>query len=118
MMSSAQLQRKSEQARERLADRLEELRYHVSPSTVIGDLLRVNSRMWEGDDVLPVLARTARSNPTACLLIAAGVGWLIVSETRGAQTQTQTTKHKSTGKRRTRNGKTVHARPARRKPSR
>ena len=118
MMSSAQLQRKTEQARERLADRLEDLRYHVSPSTVIGDLFGVNSRLWEGDDVLPVLARTARSNPMACLLIAAGVGWLVVSETRGAQTHAQATKGKSTGKRRARNGKTAHARPARRKPSR
>jgi hypothetical protein len=36
-----------------------------------------------GDDVLPILAKQARNNPIASLLIAAGVGWLIFSEVRG-----------------------------------
>src|SRR5262249_35800222 len=52
--------------------------YHVSPTTVVSDL----SRAW-GDDVLPILAKQARHNPIASLLIAAGVGWLIFSEVRG-----------------------------------
>jgi hypothetical protein len=36
-----------------------------------------------GDDILPLLAKQARNNPVASLLIAAGVGWLIFSEVRG-----------------------------------
>jgi hypothetical protein len=36
-----------------------------------------------GDDVLRILAKQARHNPIASLLIAAGVGWLIFSEVRG-----------------------------------
>ena len=81
--SSAQLERKAERARERLSDRINDLRYHVSPSTVVSDLLGgVNPRAW-GEDVLPILAKQARNNPIASMLIAAGVGWLIFSEVRG-----------------------------------
>lgn len=80
--TSAQLGRKAERARERLSDRINDLRYHVSPSTVVSDLPGgVNPRAW-GEDVLPILAK-ARNNPIASMLIAAGVGWLIFSEVRG-----------------------------------
>ena len=83
MATSAQLERKAERARERLSDRIADLRYHVSPTTVVSDLLGgVNARNL-GDDVLPILAKQARHNPIASLLIAAGVGWLIFSEIRG-----------------------------------
>ena len=82
-MPTAQLERKAERARERLSDRIADLRYHVSPTTVVSDLLgAVNARNL-GDDVLPILAKQARNNPIASLLIAAGVGWLIFSEVRG-----------------------------------
>ena len=83
MPTSAQLERKAGRARERLSDRIADLRYHVSPTTVVSDLLQgVNPRAW-GDDVLPILAKQARHNPIASILIAAGVGWLIFSEVRG-----------------------------------
>src|SRR5262245_49703047 len=78
MVTSSQLERKAERARERLSERIADLRYHFSPTTVVSDL----SRAW-GDDVLPILAKQARHNPIASLLIAAGVGWLIFSEIRG-----------------------------------
>ena len=88
MPTSAQLERKAERARERLSDRIADLRYHVSPTTVVSDLLGgVNPRAW-GDDVLPILAKQARNNPIASLLIAAGVGWLIFSEVRGPVART------------------------------
>jgi hypothetical protein len=83
MPTSAQLERKAERARERLSDRIADLRSHVSPTTVVSDLLgAVNARNL-ADDVLPILAKQARNNPIASLLIAAGVGWLIFSEVRG-----------------------------------
>ena len=40
------------------------------------------------DDVLPILAKQARNNPIASMLIAAGVGWLIFSEVRGPVAKT------------------------------
>jgi hypothetical protein len=83
MPTSAQLERKVGRARERLSDRIADLRYHVSPTTVVSDLLQgVNPRAW-GDDVLPILAKQVRNNPIASILIAAGVGWLIFSEVGG-----------------------------------
>ncbi len=88
MPASAQLERKAERARERLSDRIADLRYHVSPTTVVSDLLGgVNPRAW-GEDVLPILAKQARNNPIASMLIAAGVGWLIFSEVRGPVAKT------------------------------
>ena len=88
MATSAQLERKAERARGRLSDRINDLRYHVSPSTVVSDLLGgVNPRAW-GEDVLPILAKQARNNPIASMLIAAGVGWLIFSEVRGPVAKT------------------------------
>src|SRR5215475_12746311 len=110
MVSSAQLERKAERARERLSDKLADLRYHVSPTTVMSDLLGVNPR----DDVLPLLAKQARNNPIASLLIAAGVGWLIFSEVRGPISKTlgltaprRTAKRKRKKKRSARNSKAL-----------
>jgi hypothetical protein len=83
MPTSAQLERKAGRAPERLSDRIANLRYHVSPTTVVSDLLQgVSPRAW-GEDVLPILAKQARNNPIASILIAAGVGLLIFSEVRG-----------------------------------
>lgn len=115
--SSAQLQRKAEQARERLSGRIEDLRHHLSPSIVIDDLLGAGGRLLKGEEVLPVLLRQAKNNPVAYALIAAGLGWLVYSETRGSPSAGTTAKRRST-KRRSRSGKTAQAMPARRKPSR
>jgi hypothetical protein len=82
MASSAQLERKAERARERLSDRIADLRYHVSPSTVVSDLFGVSPRAL-GDDILPLITKQVRNNPVASLLIAAGIGWLIFSEVSG-----------------------------------
>jgi hypothetical protein len=83
MPTSAQLERKAERSRERLSDRIADLRSHVSPTTVVSDLLGAMNARNLADDVLPILAKQARNNPIASLLIAAGVGWLIFSEIRG-----------------------------------
>lgn len=116
--SSTQFQREAELAREHLSNRLEELRYQFTPANVVNGLLGANARGLETDDVLPVLAQTARKNPMACLLIAAGVGWLIYTETRGAQAPARSGGRRSNRKRRARNGKAHYVKPARRKPSR
>ncbi len=116
--SSAQLQRKAEQARERLSGRLDDLREHLSPSIVIDDLLDAGSRIWKGDEIVPLLMRQAKSNPVAYGLIAAGLGWLIYSETRSAP-PAAAGKRRSAAKPRARRGKLAgQVRPARRKPSR
>jgi hypothetical protein len=49
---------------------------------VVGDLIGVNPSTL-GDEILPLIAKQARNNPVASLLIGAGIGWLIFSEVRG-----------------------------------
>jgi hypothetical protein len=116
--TSEQLQRKADRARERLSDRIEDLREQLSPSLVIDDLLDVGSRIWKGDEIVPVLMRQAKSNPMAYALIAAGVGWLIYSETRALASPPERGTQRAPAKRRRSRGKSAHAMPARRKPSR
>jgi hypothetical protein len=83
MATSAQLERKAERVRERLSDRIADLRSQVSPMTVVSHLLEgVNARVRR-DDFLPILVKKMSNNPIASLLVAAGVGWLLFSEVYG-----------------------------------
>jgi hypothetical protein len=83
MATSAQLERKAERARERVSHRIADLRSQVSPRTVVSDLLEgLNIR--GRDDILPILIKKASNYPIASLLIAAGVAWLIFSESKGS----------------------------------
>jgi hypothetical protein len=79
MASSHELQRRAVQARERLSNRLTELGDQLSPSAVIGDLLTIDYDKAQ-KDVTQFLSKHVRGNPLALALIAAGVGWLIISE--------------------------------------
>jgi hypothetical protein len=83
MATSAQLERKAERARERLSDRIADLRSQVSPMTVVSHLLEGVNARGRGDDFLPILVKKMSNNPIASLLIAAGVGWLLFSEVYG-----------------------------------
>jgi hypothetical protein len=100
MATPAQLERKAEQARKRVSDRIADLRSQVSPKTVVSDLL-VNTR-GRGDDILPMLIKKASNNPMASLLIAAGIAWLIFSESKGSRlTKPRRTTARERKKRRT-----------------
>ena len=62
MTSSRDLQRKADQARERLSDRLTELGDQLSPSAVIGDLLTIDyDKARAGCDTVSVEARAGQS---------------------------------------------------------
>ena len=82
MASSRELQRRADQARERLSNRLTELSDQLSPSAVIGDLLTIDYDKAR-QDVTQFLAKHVRGNPLAFALIAAGIGWLMMSEVGG-----------------------------------
>ena len=79
MASSRDLQRRADQARERLSDRLTQLGDQLSPSAVIGDLLTIDYDKAR-QDVTQFLSKQVRGNPLAFALIAAGIGWLMISE--------------------------------------
>ena len=79
MASSRELQLRADQARERLSERLTQLSGQLSPSAVIGDLLTIDYDKAR-QDVTQFLSKHVRGNPLAFALIAAGVGWLVISE--------------------------------------
>ena len=79
MTTAEQLERRANRARERLAERLQDLQYHASPRLVAQDLLGDHVPRTAGD-IAAVLSQQVRTNPLACVLIAAGVGWLIYSD--------------------------------------
>jgi hypothetical protein len=79
MASSRELQHRADQARERLSERLTQLSGQLSPSAVIGDLLTIDYDKAR-QDVTQFLSKHVRGNPLAFALIAAGVGWLVISE--------------------------------------
>jgi len=79
MASSHELQRRADQARERLSERLGELSDQLSPAAVVGDLLSIDYDQAR-QDVTQFVSKHVRGNPLAFALIAAGVGWLLISE--------------------------------------
>ena len=85
MATPAQLERKAERARERLSDRIADLRSQFSPKTVVSDLLEGLNTRGRGDDILPILIKKASNNLIASLLIAAGIAWLIFSESKSSR---------------------------------
>jgi hypothetical protein len=107
MASTAELERRAEQARQRLTGRLADLRYHVSPSTVVNDLLGINIETI-GKDV-SAITRQVRGNPVAYALIAAGIGWLIFSDFGHPTAKTNSERGKSRRRKRgTRKTATKH----------
>jgi hypothetical protein len=64
---------------------LEDLRYHVSPSTVVSDILDLKPGTFGLDDAARKVVRQVKNNPLACLLILAGVGWLMLSDNPAVQ---------------------------------
>lgn len=88
MPSSRELQRKAEQARERLSERLTTLGNQVSPVAMMSDLMTIDYDKAR-QDVTQFLSKHVRANPMAYALIAAGVGWLLVSEVRETLPETR-----------------------------
>lgn len=83
MTSSRELQRKADQARERLSQHLTQLSDQLSPSAMIGDMLTIDYDKARRD-VTQFVSKHVRSNPLAFALIAAGIGWLMISESGGS----------------------------------
>jgi|SRR5689334_13399562 hypothetical protein len=108
MASSRELQRKADLARERLSERLTQIGDQLSPTAMIGDLLTVDYDQARRD-VTRFLSKHVRGNPLAFALIAAGVGWLMISEVSAPPSRRSS--NRTSGARRTR--KT--AKPRRRK---
>src|SRR4029079_16305578 len=84
--SSNELQHRADRARERLSEPLNHLSIELSPSAVIGDLLRIDYDKAR-QDVTQFLSKHVRGNALAFALIAAGVGWVLSSEAGEARSR-------------------------------
>lgn len=78
MRHSEQLEKATEETRQRLARSLDELRVQVSADHLIDDFVAY-TREGPVADFLRNLAAEVRDNPLPLLVTAAGLAWLIVS---------------------------------------
>jgi Protein of unknown function (DUF3618) len=78
---SEQLEWEAEQTRNQLARSLDELRFRVTPGQLI---VQLTDYACEGAAAgfLRNLARKIRENPIPVLLIAVGIGWLVIASAR------------------------------------
>jgi hypothetical protein len=78
--TSSELEHQAEASRRRLARLLDELRFRVSPGEVVERLVRDANRDGAGSEFLHTLREQVRRNPIACMLIAAGISWMMLSD--------------------------------------
>jgi len=83
--SSAQIEREVENTRANLTDTLDTLRDRVSPGHLMDQAVEY-LRGSGGREFANNLGRTVRDNPIPVLLIGAGMGWLMMSGGRSAET--------------------------------
>jgi Protein of unknown function (DUF3618) len=78
--TSRTLEHEAAASRARLSGLLDELRFRVSPGEVVERLVRDASRDGSGSEFIRTLRQQVRSNPVACMLIAAGITWMMLSD--------------------------------------
>ena len=78
--TSRELEHEAEASRARLSSLLDELRFRVSPGEVVERLVRDANRDGSGSEFMRTLRQQVRSNPVACMLIAAGITWMMLAD--------------------------------------
>lgn len=84
MTSLEQLESETETSRVRVVELLEELRGRVSPGELVDQVVDFAGNGAIGD-FARTLGHQVRTNPLACVLIGAGVAWLVMGDRHGAQ---------------------------------
>jgi hypothetical protein len=77
---SDDLTRRAERSRNHLAELVDNLQSQITPARLVGQF--VGHRGVKGGDpsLTELLTAQVSRNPLACMLIAAGIGWLMISE--------------------------------------
>src|SRR5207237_540482 len=83
MKSSAQLEQESEQARNSVAETLDELRSRVTPGQMLDQLIDY-ARDSNGAMFFRNLGQQVVDNPLPVTLVGAGFAWLMIQSTRPA----------------------------------
>jgi len=71
---------RAERTRDHLSDLMEQLQNQVTPSELVNQLVGRRRSTLERPSIAETLTEQLRRNPIACALIAAGIGWLMMSE--------------------------------------
>jgi Protein of unknown function (DUF3618) len=83
MTSVDRLEYETEQTRTRVSELLDELCARISPGDVVDQLMGMVNEGAAGDFVR-TLGQQVRGNPLPCLLIGAGIGWLMLADRASA----------------------------------
>jgi hypothetical protein len=78
--TSREVEHEAATSRARLSGLLDELRFRVSPGEVVERLVREADRDGAGSEFMRTLRQQVRSNPVACMLIAAGITWMMLAD--------------------------------------
>lgn len=70
---------RADRTRNHLAELVDDLQHQVTPAELIGQLVG-NGHPSRGPGIAQTIAAQVSKNPLACMLIAAGVGWLMFSD--------------------------------------
>jgi hypothetical protein len=89
-----QLEREAEDTRQQLAGALDELRYRLTAGQVL-DQIADYAREGPAAEFLYNLGREIRENPLPLLLIAVGIGWLVIATSRSSS-QTMAARERET----------------------
>jgi hypothetical protein len=117
--TSRELEHEAEVSRQRLSGLLDELRFRVSPGEVVERLVRDANRHGLGSEFLRTLREQVRSNPVACMLIAAGISWMMLTDLQRNRRTLRASETRAIASRRTRATRSAaKKRPQRRTKSR
>ncbi len=70
---------RADRTRNHLSELVEDLQHQITPAELVNQLVGYR-RSAQGPGVAQTIAAQVSKNPLACMLIAAGIGWLMFSD--------------------------------------
>ena len=77
---------RAERTRDHLSALMDRLQNQITPAELVNQLVGRGRSTSGGASIAETLTEQVRRNPIACALIAAGIGWLMMSEKAGNRT--------------------------------
>jgi hypothetical protein len=71
---------RAERTRNHLTELVDSLQNQITPAELVGQLVGRRASNGRGPGLTEMLTAQVSRNPMACMLIAAGIGWLMLSE--------------------------------------
>jgi hypothetical protein len=71
---------RAERTRDHLSELIDRLQNQITPAELVNQLVGRRRRTSDGPSIADTLTEQVRRNPIAGALIAAGIGWLMMSE--------------------------------------